>query len=114
MVEKDPTFLRTRDASVVKKRKAAQHFLAFLKAKNGGELTPNTVSLFAAGKMPYGWFTAFCKAHPKALPVHQKQDRGLYFRLLRLYQGAVQDYLRSGAAVVAAAERTGEEENADN
>ena len=32
VLEKKPTFLRSRDAPVREKRKAAQHFLAFFKA----------------------------------------------------------------------------------
>ena len=99
-------FLVSRDAFVSLKQNAAHSFLHW-RETHYSPLTLKQRDLLERGKIPYGWFADYVKAHPQlqtACRVHERIKRGniAYVRVLRLYARALQSYLSSDSAVAEA------------
>ena len=96
-------FLVSRDSFVSHKHKAAQSFLHW-RATHHSPLTSKQRDLLEGGKIPYGWFADYVKAHPQlqtACRVNDRIKRGnvAYVRVQRLYARALQSYFSSKSAV---------------
>ena len=109
------TFLLDRDAPLVKKRKAAEYFLAWME-EHQGPLDEKTTRELQRGRFRQGLFKAFVTEHPALaratavaaplgktmLPGKKKNSAGCagheYRKILRIYQRAVRQFLTSAVA----------------
>ena len=97
------TFLLTRDAFDVTKMRAARQFLQWSE-ENRGPCTAKEKYLLRQGRIPYGRFSEYVRAHAELSKACCMQDavklgNRAYVRILRVYREAVRKFVARDSAV---------------
>ena len=96
-----PTFLLVRDASLFKKRRAAEYFLAWME-EHQGPLHEKTTRALQRGRFPRGLFKAFATEHPavgRATEAGNKKPFGQQKKALCGVQKHIEDVPERSEAV---------------
>lgn len=100
-IKREPaaTFLLKRDPHLRDRRKAAKHFLEWCRDRFENPMQTHHAFLLQQGRMPYGWFAAYVKAHTPLLRACQRPGTNQYAACLRRYEYALKDRLQNKSAV---------------